>query len=54
MRFYLQFDPIHREGLEAPASSLNKDNQYLCKKHGSEGEMGNEYHDGHRTDKVID
>ncbi|KAI0659041.1 hypothetical protein C8Q70DRAFT_933805 [Cubamyces menziesii] len=29
------FDPIDREGLEAPASSQNKDGVYQCKKHGS-------------------
>ena len=30
-----QFDPIDRDGLEAPASSQNKEGQYQCKKHGS-------------------
>ena len=30
-----QFDPIDREGIEAPASSQNKDGLYQCKKHGS-------------------
>jgi len=29
------FDPLDREGLEAPASTVNKDGQYTCKKHGS-------------------
>lgn len=37
MLLFFQFDPIDREGIEAPASSLNKDNQYVCKKHGSQG-----------------
>ena len=32
-----QFDPIDREGIEAPASSQNKDGLYQCKKHGSPG-----------------
>lgn len=31
----VQFDPIDREGIEAPASSQNKEGQYQCKKHGS-------------------
>lgn len=31
----VQFDPIEREGIEAPTSSQNKDGQYQCKKHGS-------------------
>ena len=30
-----QFDPIDREGLEAPMSSANKEGVYQCKKHGS-------------------
>ncbi|TBU55104.1 hypothetical protein BD310DRAFT_979868 [Dichomitus squalens] len=32
---FFGFDPIDREGLEAPASSVNKEGQYQCKKHGS-------------------
>ncbi|KAH9933886.1 uncharacterized protein B0H18DRAFT_818020, partial [Fomitopsis serialis] len=32
---FFGFDPIDREGLEAPPSSVNKDGQYQCKKHGS-------------------
>ncbi|OSD07860.1 hypothetical protein PYCCODRAFT_1463152 [Trametes coccinea BRFM310] len=32
---FFGFDPIDREGLEAPASSQNKDGVYQCKKHGS-------------------
>ncbi|EPS99355.1 hypothetical protein FOMPIDRAFT_1124442 [Fomitopsis schrenkii] len=28
-------DPIDREGIEAPTSSVDKDSQYQCKKHGS-------------------
>ncbi|PIL27385.1 hypothetical protein GSI_10533 [Ganoderma sinense ZZ0214-1] len=32
---YGQFDPIDREGLEAPMSSTNKEGVYQCKKHGS-------------------
>lgn len=31
----VQFDPIDREGIEAPASSVNKEGVYQCKKHGS-------------------
>ncbi|TBU27360.1 hypothetical protein BD311DRAFT_760588 [Dichomitus squalens] len=34
---FFGFDPIDREGLEAPASSVNKEGQYQCKKHGSTG-----------------
>ena len=30
-----QFDPIDREGLEAPLASTNKDGVYQCKKHTS-------------------
>ncbi|EPQ53411.1 hypothetical protein GLOTRDRAFT_130750 [Gloeophyllum trabeum ATCC 11539] len=29
------FDPIDREGLEANSATLNKEGQYVCKKHGS-------------------
>ncbi|KAI0826989.1 hypothetical protein BC628DRAFT_1418596 [Trametes gibbosa] len=32
---FFGFDPIAREGIEAPASSQNKEGQYQCKKHGS-------------------
>lgn len=32
-----QFDPIDRDGIEAPAATVNKDGQYQCKKHGSTG-----------------
>ncbi|KAH9946476.1 hypothetical protein B0H21DRAFT_743576 [Amylocystis lapponica] len=32
---FFGFDPIERAGLEAPASSVNKEGQYQCKKHGS-------------------
>ncbi|EPS93474.1 hypothetical protein FOMPIDRAFT_1136100 [Fomitopsis schrenkii] len=32
---FFGFDSIDREGIEAPASSVNKDGQYQCKKHGS-------------------
>ncbi|KIJ95962.1 hypothetical protein K443DRAFT_682653 [Laccaria amethystina LaAM-08-1] len=31
------FDPIDREGIECPASIVNKDGAYQCKKHGSTG-----------------
>ena len=31
----MQFDPIDREGLEAPLSAPNKDGVYQCKKHSS-------------------
>lgn len=31
------FDPIDREGIECPASIVNKDGVYQCKKHGSTG-----------------
>ncbi|KAH9918716.1 uncharacterized protein BXZ73DRAFT_52806 [Epithele typhae] len=34
---FFGFDPISREGLEAPASSQNKEGVYQCKKHGSTG-----------------
>ena len=30
-----QFDPIDREGMEAPLSAPNKDGVYQCKKHAS-------------------
>ncbi len=33
----MKFDPIDREGIEAPQSTQNKDGEYLCKKHGSTG-----------------
>ncbi|OCH92813.1 hypothetical protein OBBRIDRAFT_790829 [Obba rivulosa] len=32
---FFGFDPIDREGIEAPASSTNKEGVYQCKKHGS-------------------
>lgn len=32
---FFGFDPIDREGLEAPASIINKDGEYQCKKHGN-------------------
>ncbi len=32
-----QFDPIDRESIEAPMSSMNKEGVYQCKKHGSAG-----------------
>ncbi|KAI4518338.1 hypothetical protein EV122DRAFT_209620 [Schizophyllum commune] len=32
---FFGFDPMNREGLEAPASSTTKDGTYQCKKHGS-------------------
>ncbi|KAF9813547.1 hypothetical protein IEO21_05528 [Rhodonia placenta] len=32
---FFGFDPIDREGLEAPPSSVNKEGQHQCKKHGS-------------------
>ncbi|KAJ3996647.1 hypothetical protein F5050DRAFT_1807537 [Lentinula boryana] len=30
---FFGFDPIDREGIEAPAASVNKDGNYQCKKH---------------------
>ncbi|KZT10404.1 uncharacterized protein LAESUDRAFT_721767 [Laetiporus sulphureus 93-53] len=32
---FFGFDPIDREGIEAPQVSTNKEGQYQCKKHGS-------------------
>ncbi|KAA1473582.1 hypothetical protein DENSPDRAFT_840043 [Dentipellis sp. KUC8613] len=32
---FFGFDPIDREGFEAPAASMNKEGVYQCKKHGS-------------------
>ncbi|KAI0795636.1 hypothetical protein C8Q75DRAFT_460150 [Abortiporus biennis] len=32
---FFGFDPIDREGIEAPTSSQNKEGVYQCKKHGS-------------------
>ncbi|CCL99785.1 uncharacterized protein FIBRA_01807 [Fibroporia radiculosa] len=32
---FFGFDPIDREGIEAPPASVNKDGEYQCKKHGS-------------------
>ncbi|KAI0088782.1 hypothetical protein BDY19DRAFT_993618 [Irpex rosettiformis] len=32
---FFGFDPIDREGLEAPAASPNKEGVYQCKKHSS-------------------
>ncbi|EIM87653.1 uncharacterized protein STEHIDRAFT_56805 [Stereum hirsutum FP-91666 SS1] len=32
---FFGFDPIDREGLEAPAATVTKDGTYQCKKHGS-------------------
>ncbi|KAK7029647.1 hypothetical protein VNI00_014345 [Paramarasmius palmivorus] len=34
---FFGFDPIDREGIEAPAATLSKDGVYQCKKHGSAG-----------------
>ena len=34
----MQFDPIDREGMEAPMSAPNKDGVYQCKKHSSTSE----------------
>ncbi|KAJ7106640.1 hypothetical protein C8R44DRAFT_805606 [Mycena epipterygia] len=34
---FFGFDPIDREGMEAPAAIVNKDGVYQCKKHGSTG-----------------
>ncbi|ETW76191.1 hypothetical protein HETIRDRAFT_412329 [Heterobasidion irregulare TC 32-1] len=32
---FFGFDPIDREGIEAPAATVNKGGAYQCKKHGS-------------------
>ncbi|KAI0945211.1 hypothetical protein AcW1_001484 [Taiwanofungus camphoratus] len=32
---FFGFDPIAREGIEAPPSTITKDGEYQCKKHGS-------------------
>ncbi|EDR06724.1 uncharacterized protein LACBIDRAFT_299866 [Laccaria bicolor S238N-H82] len=34
---FFGLDPIDREGIECPASIVNKDGNYQCKKHGSTG-----------------
>ncbi|KAF9458394.1 hypothetical protein BDZ94DRAFT_1325564 [Collybia nuda] len=34
---FFGYDPIDREGIEAPASTTNKEGIYQCKKHGSTG-----------------
>jgi len=34
---FFGYDPIDREGIEAPSVSQNKDGEYMCKKHGSTG-----------------
>ncbi|KAJ7250766.1 hypothetical protein C8J57DRAFT_1138737 [Mycena rebaudengoi] len=34
---FFGFDPIDREGIEAPNASPNKEGVYQCKKHGSAG-----------------
>ncbi|GAW04186.1 hypothetical protein F5879DRAFT_1021424 [Lentinula edodes] len=30
---FFGFDPIDREGIEAPSATINKDGDYQCKKH---------------------
>ncbi|KAJ6488883.1 hypothetical protein C8R45DRAFT_827100 [Mycena sanguinolenta] len=35
---FFGFDPIDREGIEAPLATQNKDGVYQCKKHGGAGE----------------
>ncbi|KIK70026.1 hypothetical protein GYMLUDRAFT_34462 [Collybiopsis luxurians FD-317 M1] len=32
---FFGLDPIDREGIEAPAGTVNKEGQHQCKKHGS-------------------
>ncbi|RDB18429.1 hypothetical protein Hypma_000345 [Hypsizygus marmoreus] len=34
---FFGYDFIDREGIEAPASTVNKEGAYQCKKHGSAG-----------------
>ncbi|KAJ3815078.1 hypothetical protein EV368DRAFT_38925 [Lentinula lateritia] len=34
---FFGFDPIDREGIEAPSATINKDGDYQCKKHALTG-----------------
>ncbi|KAJ7624555.1 hypothetical protein FB45DRAFT_923692 [Roridomyces roridus] len=36
---FFGFDPIDREGIEAPLAIINKDGVYQCKKHASTGAL---------------
>ncbi|KAJ3932358.1 MAG: hypothetical protein NXY57DRAFT_894342 [Lentinula lateritia] len=55
---FFGFDPIDREGIEAPSATINKDGDYQCKKHALTGKSSrrlldiDDKHNSERTHHV--